>query len=34
MLSSFSRRLQSTIVKTEVPADISRVVTQSKKIVE
>ena len=34
MLSSFSRRLQSTMVKTEVPADISRVVTQSKKMVE
>lgn len=34
MLSSFSRRLQSTIVKSEVPADIAKVVTSGKKIVE
>ena len=34
MLSHFSRRLQSTLVKSEVPADIAKVVTQGKKIVD
>ena len=34
MLYSFSRRLQSTLIKSEVPADIGKVVAQSKKVVE
>ena len=34
MLGTFSRRLKSTLVKSEVPADIGKVVAQGKSIVE
>lgn len=34
MLVRFSRRLKSTLVKSEVPADISKVITQGKTVVE
>jgi len=34
MLFSLSRRLKSTLVKSEVPADIGKVVTQGRNLIE